>query len=143
MIFIGRKCGTDTVGRQVNSAASLNTRLPGNARNSDKPDDSSSFDDHILLPDINEEGDNSDSHRQSSFEPEREGEGPEGGPRSTAGATQSLVESSQLLVAGPYDYGALKASLLMGRLPDDDKYKVLKHLDQPLQFKFPPVMEGR
>lgn len=125
---------------------SLNTQLPGNARDSDKHDDSSTFDDDILL----NEGDKSDSHRESSFEPEpdallpeRAGKGPEVGPRSTVGVTQSLDESSQLPVAGSYDYDALKASLLRGRLSDDDKYKVLKHLDQPLQFKFPPVMEGR
>ena len=37
----------------------------------------------------------------------------------------------------------LKASFLRGRLPDDDKYKALKHLDQPLQYTFPPVMEDK
>ena len=79
-------------------------------------------------------------HSSQNLMPEREGKGPEGGPRSAAGA---LDESSQLPVAGSYDYGALKTSLLRGRLSDDDKYKVLKHLDQPLQFKFPPVMEGK
>ena len=52
-------------------------------------------------------------------------------------------ESSQLPVAGPYDFETLKANLLRVRLRDDDKYKALKHLDQPLQYKFPPVTELR
>ena len=60
----------------------------------------------------------------------------------SATSRDTETESSQLPVAGPYDFGTLKASLLRGRLRDD-KYKVLKHLDQPLQYKFPPVMEGK
>ena len=58
-----------------------------------------------------------------------------------ASAIQSLGEFSWLPLAGPYDFGALKANLLRGRL-SDDQYKV-KHIDLPLQCKFPPVMEGK
>lgn len=45
---------------------------------------------------------------------EREREGQEGEARSVVNATLSLGEStgSQLPVAGPYDFGALKSSLL-------------------------------
>jgi len=76
--------------------------------------------------------------------PEHVREGPEGEARSMVSATLYLGEStgSQLPVAGPYDFGALMSSLLRGRL-SDDKYKVLKHLNQPLQYKFPPDMEGK
>ena len=141
--FFGRK-SPDVVASQPNSALNADTN---------KPDNSGTFDD-ILLPDISEEEEsNSDSHSgfspepdhdgSSSPAPEREREGPEGEARSVASATQSFGESSQLPVTGPYDFGALKSSLLRGRLSDDDKYKVLKHLDQPLQYKFPPVMEGK
>ena len=51
-------------------------------------------------------------------------------------------ESSLLLpIVGPYDLGT---SLLKGRFSDDDKYKVLKHLDQPQQcYEFPAVKEGK
>ena len=45
------------------------------------------------------------------------------------------TESSQLPVAGPYNFGILKANLLRGRLQDDDKYEALKHLDQPLESR--------
>ena len=36
----------------------------------------------------------------------------------------------------------IKKHFLRGRLRADDKYKPLKYLDQPLQYKFPPVMDG-
>ena len=54
-------------------------------------------------------------------------------------------ESSLLLpIVGPYDLGTLRISLLKGRFSDDDKYKVLKHLDQPQQcYEFPAVKEGK
>ena len=42
--------------------------------------------------------------------------------------TSTPVESSHLPVVGPYDLGHIKTSLLRGKLSDDDKHKVLKHL---------------
>ena len=133
------------VASQVNSA---------NTDSGNKPDNSGTFDDGILLPDISEEEEsNSDSHSEflpkpdldesSPPAPECDREGPEGGARSLTSATKSLGESSQLPVAGLYDFGALKAILLRGGVSDYDKYKVLKHLDQPLQYKFPPVVEDK
>ena len=56
---------------------------------------------------------------------------PDPEPGSTATSTTTLGEPSQLPVVGPYDLGAIKSSLLGGRLSDDDKCKVLKQLDQP------------
>ena len=113
-------------------------------------------DDVLLLDSSEKEESDSDSHRESSLEPgsaessppepETESDGPEGVATSAATSATSRdteTESSQLPVAGPYDFGTLKASLLRGRLQDDDKYEALKHLDQPLQCKFPPVMEGK
>lgn len=146
--FFGRK--SLDVASQANSVLNADTNSLGN-----KPDNSGTFDDNttILLPDIIKEESNFDSHSEFSPEPDPDGssspapeherEGPEGESRSMASATQSLGESSQLPVTGPYNFGALKSSILRGRLSDDDKYKVLKHLDQPLQYKFPPIMEGK
>jgi len=68
---------------------------------------------------------------------------PDPEPGSTATSTTTLGEPTQLPVVGPYDLGAIKSSLLGGRLSDDDKCKVLKQLDQPQQYKFPAVMEGQ
>ena len=48
-----------------------------------------------------------------------------GGVTSTAASTSLDANSSQLPVARPYDFGALKSSLLRGRLPDDDSIKLL------------------
>ena len=62
---------------------------------------------------------------------------PDPEPGSTATSTTTLGEPSQLPVVGPYDLGAIKSSLLGGRLSDDHKCKVLKQLDQPQQYKFP------
>ena len=49
--------------------------------------------------------------------------------------------SDQLPVVRPYDLGALKITLLKGRLSDDDKYRVLRNFDQPENFNFPAVTE--
>jgi len=94
------------------------------------------------LPAANEI-DDCTSESQSDSESLMTDSPPDPEPGSTATSTTTLGEPSQLPVVGPYDLGAIKSSLLGGRLSDGDKYKVLKQLDQPQQYKFPAVMEGQ
>ena len=94
------------------------------------------------LPAANEI-DDCTSESQSDSESLMTDSPPDPEPGSTATSTTTLGEPSQLPVVGPYDIGAIKSSLLGGRLSDGDKYKVLKQLDQPQQYKFPAVMEGQ
>ena len=77
-------------------------------------------------------------HPDGSSHPE-----PKGGTASCWSSATSLGGSSQMLVAGPYDFRVLRASLLRGKVSNVDKYKVFDHQDQPLQYKFSPVTEGK
>ena len=62
-----------------------------------------------------------------------------------AGSINSRSSSSQIVALGlgPYDFGIIKNSLLNNRLSNDDKYKVLCNLDQPLQYNFPGIADGK
>ena len=122
----------------------------------DSTNDFGSIVDDVLLPNASEKEELTliltdsllapGSAESSPPEPEPDSGGPEGVATSAATSVTSCdteTESSQLPVAGPYNFEMLKTSLLRGRLQDHDKNEAFKYLDQPLQYIFPTVMEGR
>ena len=131
-------CGDNSESALAANVSTFDSPLAANERN----EDHDFLTESETLPAANEK-DDCTSESQSNSESLMTDLTPDPEPGSTATSTTTLGEPSQLPVVGPYDIGAIKSSLLRGRLSDDDKYSVLKQLDQPQHYQFPAVMEGQ